>query len=232
MDPSTTPPKKYNPYYLPKPEGCDKQTDCPYQSMPQVLQPSDFGSTTMMEFSDSYCSTCKRGFKPVPPPEPPKPTLKTEPVPVVPWYRKYAWALLLMVALLAGLLYWFWPDSAPPTVAQQTPTPPCPQGEVVAGKDTCVNGISYAVVCNGRGGYETGGRIGKCPGSDEPPIVVARKKTTKPAVVYRPGEPYVVKRNGECRIEVYDAQGRLASFGPVPPERLGECANARPAKKL
>lgn len=160
MEPSNTPARKYNPYYLPEPEGCGKRTNCPYKAMPEHLRAVDFANQPMMEFSDSYCSTCERKLKLVPPPPstppPPPPTPPAIKPPVVQpepqsWIRKYWWLIALLLVLIAGLIYSF-------ILRKKF----CEEGFVVAGKETCVNGVKYNVKCDGKGGFVQGDSIGTC----------------------------------------------------------------------
>ncbi|WP_133299895.1 hypothetical protein [Larkinella punicea] len=260
MQPPSTPPQKYNPYYLPVPEGCGKRTDCPYKSMPEYLQPSDFKNEILSSFDDHYCSLCKSQLKLVPPPPtPPRPPVEEttkKDSDLRPWYRKYWWAILAaLLLLIAGLVYWFWPVS--PAV--------CQQGEVIAGRDTCINDVKYQVVCDGKGGFDKGKKIGTC--APPPPPCAAGTvvntfcrgttqyvklcdgkggytekvnkvnsvdcgwKPSPPSPVFKPGIPYVVKRAGRCVIETYNASGGLQSQVSLP---AGDprCDNAPPAKKL
>ncbi|KAA9349852.1 hypothetical protein [Larkinella humicola] len=259
MQPPSTPPQKYNPYYLPVPEGCGKRTDCPYKSMPEYLQPSDFKNEILSSFDDHYCSLCKSQLKLVPPPPPPprphvEETTKKDPD-LRPWYRKYRWAILAaLLLLIAGLVYWFWfRKSLSPAPVKKKEV--CQRGDVVAGRDTCVNEVRYQVVCDGKGGYDKGKKVGSCG-----PVVVfpaagkiigtdCRGKTLHNKVTdgkggynlvhardnsitcFEPDVPHVVKRGGRCQIEIYH-NGMLKSQTSVPVERQSECANAPKAPKL
>ncbi|RRB00115.1 hypothetical protein [Larkinella rosea] len=245
MERSPTPPGKYNPYYLPEPEGCGKRTNCPYKSMPPQLHPPDFDNQSMLDFTDSYCSTCERKLKLiVPPPPPPKavePTIKppvSQPEPKS-WFRKYGWLLVILLVLIAGLIYWLYPFQKF-----------CEQGTVVAGKDTCINEVKYAIICDGKGGFDKGDKIGSCvPVCDSGTVVKTfckggdqyvqvcdgkggyveklkkanspdcpQPETHKPGPPpFKPGIPYVVNRGGRCVEEVYDRQGRIQRQKPLEP---------------
>ncbi|ADB42441.1 hypothetical protein Slin_6484 [Spirosoma linguale DSM 74] len=245
MSPAT-PATKINPYYLPEPKGCGGKVSCPYRNKPSTMKPEDFGPTDIaIGFNDTICVVCGRGFSnPIPDP-PEKPKEEGEP------RRSPLGAYLLGAAILIGLaVWWFSRTKVCPkgevaagdtcvnyqlhqklcdgnggfTVGKSLkqacgnkPVPPCSKGEIIG--DTIISRKKFRKVCDGNGGVTV------------VPVPIEDDDKPTPPAPFVPGRPYVVNRDGKCRLEKYNAEGGLEyqlTLEPGDPR----CKGARKAKVL
>lgn len=150
MNPANTPandPCKVNPYHRTDNQ-CLRNSQCPFKDKPVEMRAAHFRPDELVSIQDQYCSLCRSSLVPcpeVPPPPPPPPGPK--------WIR---WAILggLLLLVLAGLAWRFWPD--------KKPVPVCGDGKPQG--DTCVvsTNTNYVKLCDGKGGFRLGDSIGQC----------------------------------------------------------------------
>lgn len=112
------------------------------------MRPEDFGpGDVTISYKDIKCALCGRELKekcPTPPP-PPWQT----------WLKKNWFIPVGILALVALAIWW----NMQPEI--------CSEGKVQG--DTCVASIKYEKVCDGKGGFKTGDKIGQCNSIPLPP---------------------------------------------------------------
>lgn len=197
MNPANKPanePCKVNPYHRTDNQ-CLRNSQCPFKDKPVEMRATHFRSGELVSIQDQYCSLCRSSLVPCPE-VPPPPTSWPE------WLR---WSILGgLLLLLGGVLWWInGPDSN--EIATPDPVPVCADGTVKG--DTCVSNVKYQRLCNGRGGYRMGDKLGACgtiepqPGQDsankQPDPKPIKTKKPKPPIM----DGYVVGKHsdGTCR---------------------------------